>query len=205
MRSLLVLAAAASMAFALPAGADESSSRFLSSVPARSGERLEMRLDSGAGLRIVAWDRDTVKVESHESLSRCPDATLSLQRSPDGVRLESRYREDSGRNHSCSMLLTVHVPRKFDLEFQSAGGSLEITGVKGRFEGRTGGGEIRLEGVRGQAHLTTGGGEIEVTDSDLDGRLSTGGGNVRFSGVMGDVVGTSGSMRHDVRGHPRSQ
>jgi hypothetical protein len=184
---------------------DSAANRFHSSVSASSGERLEIRLDSGGGLRVSTWDRDEVAVESEGSLRACPDAELSLERIVGGVRLASLYPEDLGSSHTCSLSLLIRVPRKFDVSISSSGGGFEATGLHGRIDGQTGGGSIRLSDVHGSVRLATGGGEIVVTDSDLDGRLSTGGGQVRFEHVTGKVVGTSGSMRREVRGQSRSQ
>jgi hypothetical protein len=209
MRSKPVAVLAMAVLLASGAAAEESrdpsTEAFHSSVNAKPHERLEIRLDSGAGIRITTWDHDEVAVESEGSLRRCPDAELSVNRIAGGVRVATRYTKLSGWNHSCSLNLVIRVPQHFDVSLTSSGGSFEAQGLRGRIEGRTGGGAIHLTGVRGSVRLSTGGGEIEVTDSDLDGRLSTGGGHVSFENVTGDVVGSSGSMQHEVRGSTRSQ
>ena len=162
---------------------------------------LLIRLDTGAGVRISTWDRDQITVESNWSEERCPDARISLSRTASGATLESRYPPGQGEiTHNCSFSLDVRVPREVNVAIRSAGGGIEITGLKGTVIGHTGGGRIALTEMNGTVNLRTGGGEIRVRDSDLDGRITTGGGRVSFVNVSGPVTARSGSVRGVVRG-----
>jgi hypothetical protein len=182
---------------------DDSHQRLSRTETVRPGQLLEIDLVTGAGLRITAWDRNEVHMECGWLESECPDAELEFENTSEGVALSTTYRKHSGWNHSCSLEIEIQVPRRFDVRLKSSGGSLEISGVEGTFEGNTGGGAIRLERVRGDVRLRTGGGAITVRDSDLDGRLQTGGGAVRFQDVVGTVAAYSGSRRGVVRASPR--
>jgi len=169
------------------------------------GQRLDIQLKTGAGLSIAAWDRDEVSVETDWSETRCRDAQLEVRKTSQGVLVETSYPPGSGViNHHCSFGIVVKVPRRFDVQLRSAGGSVAISGVRGDFRGTTGGGKIELAGVQGNVELRTGGGQIHVWDSDLDGRISTGGGQVRFENVTGGVTARTGSRRGIVRGRSRS-
>jgi len=169
------------------------------------GQLLDIHLDTGGSLRILAWNRDQVLVDTDWREESCPDALINASRSPEGVLLSSRYRPDSGDTHSCSMKVEIHVPSRFDVHVRSAGGGIEIVDVRGSFEGHTGGCSLALRGVRGRAELRTGGGEIRVRDSELDGHLATGGGHVSLQNVRGDVSARSGSEPGVKRGRMRSQ
>jgi len=169
------------------------------------GQLLDIHLDTGGSLRILAWNRDQVLVDTDWQEESCPDALIDASRSPDGVLLSSRYRPDSGDTHSCSMKVEIHVPSRFDVHVRSAGGGIEVVDLRGRIEGHTGGGSLVLRHVRGSAELRTGGGEIRVRDSELDGHLATGGGHVSLQNVSGDVSATSGSEPGVKRGRRRPQ
>ena len=161
----LPLFAAALVALTLGASAarsdEDSSDRFHSSVEARSGGRLELSLDTGAGVVISTWDRDSVEVTSERGMRACPDAELTVDRIPGGVRVATRYPHDVV-DRSCSLRLIIHLPRKFDVSLRSSGGSFEATGLDGLVTGQTGGGEIRLAHMNGAVRLSTGGGSIHV-------------------------------------------
>jgi len=174
-------------------------------IPAASGQVLEIHLRTGAGLRITAWDKDEVSVASDWTEQRCPDAEFEVTRTADGVLVETRYPAGTEVvTHNCSFAVDIKVPRRYDVRLGSAGGSVAISGVRGDVRGTTGGGMIELVGLRGTVQLRTGGGGIIVQDSDLEGSLATGGGRVRFDNVSGGVTGRSGSMRGIVRGRRSS-
>ena len=169
------------------------------------GQRLDIQLKTGAGLSIAAWDRDEVSVESDWSETRCRDAQIEVRKTDQGVLIETHYPPGTGVvSHNCSFGIVVKVPRRFDVQLRSTGGSVAISGVSGDFRGQTGGGKIELAGLRGNVQLRTGGGQIHVWDSDLEGRISTGGGQVRFENVTGGVTARSGSKRGVVRGRSRT-
>jgi hypothetical protein len=175
------------------------------SIPASAGETLEIRLLTGAGVRIIGWDKDEVSVHSDWTEERCRDAEFEVKRTSQGALVATRYPAGTGVvNHNCSFAIEIKVPRKFDVRIRSAGGGVAIQDMRGDVTGTTGGGSLELSGMRGHIRLRTGGGSIMVRDSDLDGSLVTGGGPVRFTNVSGGVTGWSGSQRGVVRGRSRS-
>ena len=174
-------------------------------IPVPAGQLLEVQLRTGGAVSITGWDRDEVSVESDWTEERCRDARLSVTRTGQGVRIESSYPPGSSVvTQNCSFGFVVKVPRRFDVQIRSAGGSVAVAGVRGEIRGRTGGGMIELADLRGSVQLRTGGGQIHVWDSDLEGRISTGGGQVRFENVSGGVTARSGSKRGVVRGRSRT-
>ena len=194
--SLAILALAATGAWA----GSETTNSVSRTETVKPGQRLDVRLDTGAELVITGWDKNEVNVKAGWKDSECPGAAITVDRTDSGIRVDSHYADDGVRNHSCSLEIQVYVPRKFDLRLKSAGGGLELSKVNGTFDGYTRGGSLELDQVQGTVTLTTGGGSINVKDSDLDGHLSTGGGSVNFTNVRGPVRGTSGSMQHPVYG-----
>jgi len=170
-------------------------------IPAVSPGQLDIKLRTGAGLSITAWDRDEVSVETDWTETRCRDATVEVTKTAQGALIETRYPPGTTViNHNCSFGIVVKVPRRFDIKLRSAGGSVAVSGLRGDVRGQTGGGKIELADLRGSVQLRTGGGQIHVWDSDLEGRISTGGGQVRFDNVSGGVTARSGSRRGTVRG-----
>lgn len=169
------------------------------------GQLLEIKVRTGAGIRITAWDRDEITVATDWTEERCQDAHLEVTRTPQGVRIATTYPPGTGSiNWNCSFDFVVRVPRRIDLQLASAGGGVAISGVRGDLRGHTGGGSLELHNLRGTISLRTGGGGILVRDSDLEGNVLTGGGKVRFTNVSGDITGRSGSMRGVVRGRSHS-
>ena len=167
----LVLAASASLAQDSLGETNHEHRQLFSVSP---GQLLDIHLDTGGSLRILAWNRDQVLVDTDWREETCPDALINASRSPQGVLLSSRYRPDSGDTHSCSMKVEIRVPARFDVHVRSAGGGIEIVDVRGSFEGHTGGGSLALRGVRGSAELRTGGGHVSLQNVSGDGSATSG-------------------------------
>jgi beta-lactamase regulating signal transducer with metallopeptidase domain len=165
---------------------------FQLSVPASSGGTLTLDLKTGGRIIMTGWDRQEVSVRASLSGRDWRATKVTLEPSAGGARLASEFTA-SGSNQSSSHVFEIKVPRSYNATLSSAGGSVSIAGVDGKFRGQTGGGEINIQRVNGEVDIQTGGGDVHVSDSRVDGNVSTGGGVVRIEGVTGNIVGMSGS------------
>src|SRR5262249_32611086 len=141
----------------------------------RPGQRLDLDLETGAGVHIEGWDKSVVRVWNSHREQECPDAKIETHTTADGVRVRSYYMGDD-QTHSCSLTLEIRVPTRYDVRLRSSGGDLVVRHLRGTIEGHTGGGSLVLDHVDGDVHLHSGGGDIRVTDCRLDGGMATGGG-----------------------------
>jgi beta-lactamase regulating signal transducer with metallopeptidase domain len=163
-----------------------------SSYPARPGEKLTLTLKTGGSVEIIGWDEPTVRIRAWMRGPSRRSTTVEIWHRGPGIRLHTDQTETRGSS-STNHRFEIRVPRRYDVDIESAGGGLTIIGVEGEFSGHSGGGRLTLERAKGRATLETGGGDIDVTDSDLDGQVSTGGGMVRLNRVSGSLRGSSGS------------
>jgi DUF4097 and DUF4098 domain-containing protein YvlB len=85
----------------------------------------------------------------------------------------------------------INVPSRYDLDIETMGGDIEISGVEGDLQGETMGGDLRLSELKGDVEFETMGGDISLTDSEVDGDVETMGGEVTVTNVTGDVDGSS--------------
>jgi hypothetical protein len=109
----------------------------------------------------------------------------------------------------------VQVPAQTELDIDTSGGGIKITGLRsdakletsggrievrdlvGELQGHTSGGGIRLERIRGRTHVETSGGGIEGTELDGPIHAETSGGSVRLRRVTGDIrAHSSGGSIH---------
>ena len=161
-------------------------------LSASAGERISLDLRTGGEVIVRAWEQPQVRVRASLSGDQSRQTSVEMQRGSGGIEFRAVAGYRSG-NTSNSNRFELWVPRRFDVHVSSSGGGIDISGVQGRFTGRTGGGEILFDNVQGVADITTGGGEVHVSNSNLDGRISTGGGEATVVGVSGNVRVTSGS------------
>jgi DUF4097 and DUF4098 domain-containing protein YvlB len=159
-------------------------------VNASAGERLDLRLTTGGGIRIVGSETSAVRVEDTLRGRDADDVDIRTRRTARGVEVVSDY-DGRRNNRSSDIEFTIRVPRRFDIDIDSMGGAVRIEDVEGSIRGRTMGGELTLARLRGRLDLSTMGGGIRVSDSYLDGTVSTMGGDVTLEDVTGNVNGST--------------
>jgi DUF4097 and DUF4098 domain-containing protein YvlB len=164
---------------------------------ASTGQTLTLDLESGGSIKIMGWSQSGIVVSYNRGGPDGKQVRVEFEESGRGLKVKS-YLEDPRGSHSTDVDFEIKVPQWFDIELDSMGGGLELSGVEGHFSGKTMGGSLVLSDVRGEAKLTTMGGEIRLTNSELDGSLKTMGGEVLFENVIGDVTGSSmgGNVRY---------
>ncbi len=156
----------------------------------KSGQRIEIDMRDGGSLDVEAWDKNRVRVVCLDRQNDIEDWEIDIQEKRFGLRLKAELK--SRKIKSNSFMVRLMVPREFDIETRSGGGSISITGVTGNFEGKTAGGSIALQNLAGKVSLSTGGGRILIEDSDLDGKVRSGGGGGIVRNVTGNVKASSG-------------
>lgn len=185
---LFGLVAALATPAAVPAAAQEPQLRREFNVA--PGQRLEIHLETGGKISVTGWEREVVAVDARKSGRDCDLIAIEAEQRGSSVLVESEMVERAN-NIRCSLEIDVRVPSRFDVEVETMGGGVAITGVEGELSGQTMGGGLTLTRLRGRVDLTTMGGDIELTDSEVDGRVHTMGGRVRIEDVVGDVKGSS--------------
>lgn len=85
------------------------------------------------------------------------------------------------------------------VEAETAGGSLSFGNIKGPVNGRTAGGSISLDGGSGKVDVRTSGGSINIGSVDGDLSARTAGGSISIDRAKGNVVAetSGGSIRVD--------
>ena len=158
------------------------------SFEVKSGQVLSVDLGTGGSLSITGWDREEVLVEvDFDDDDYYYD--VEIEKTGTGVDISSDVR--AGRHNYHAPDFDIKVPRRFDLELQTMGGSIEIDGIEGEIEGLTMGGNLDLTNLQGEIALKTMGGDITCKNSDLDGFVTTMGGEVLMEDIVGDVKGSS--------------
>lgn len=131
-----------------------------------------------------------------------------MEQRGDRLILKERF---SGRSNSGNSKWTLFVPDDVRIEFSTASGDFEMTGVRADIEVSTASGEIRLtdvagdleastasgnvigRGLQGILHLSTASGDVQVEDSMGEFKLSTASGDVRARNLSFDSEGSFSS------------
>jgi DUF4097 and DUF4098 domain-containing protein YvlB len=217
-RVLFLLALAVSTAAALT---EENVSQTLDGAP---GGRLIVDVDFGT-IDVSAGPEDKISVQAHRKIDSDNDAqekeyfaSTPVSVSKDGNTFTIRARRQSKEKNMnwsgrCNMdaRYTVRVPKSFNSELRTGGGTImvaEITGtmsadtsggklkfthLKGATGATTSGGSIELNGCEGPLKVDTSGGRIDATDGNGSLEARTSGGSIVVRNFSGDTkVETSG-------------
>jgi len=201
------------------------------------GGRLTLETDIGS-VEVQSRDGNTLDVEvlfqeRHGGRRRMEDFLedfdIDFQQRGNDVFVKAEYlRDRSGFWDSIGRYVRVEfrvtVPRKYNVDLQTSGGSisvddlegevmaktsggsLEFGRIKGSVRGRTSGGSIDLEECDGRVDVETSGGSIDIGKVRSDVRAHTSGGGIHVEEVMGtiDASTSGGSVTAKITRQPQS-
>lgn len=193
LRILFLLALAAAPAFAL---SEENVSQTLDGAP---GGRLIVDVDFGT-IDVSAGPDDKISVAAHRKIDSDDEgmekeylAAVPVTVSKEGNTVTVRARRHNEKNTNwsgrCSMdaRYTVKVPKSFNSELRTGGGTIMVAEITGTLSADTSGGKLKFTHLKGPAGATTSGGSIELNGCDGPLKVDTSGGRI-------EAVDGSGSL-----------
>ena len=94
------------------------------------GQMLEVDLPTGGSITIEGWDQSGIEISYDDERRGLDIYEILIESTATGLSIESRLLE---RQNSTNLQISIRAPRTLDLDFFSAGGSLELNGVTGEF------------------------------------------------------------------------
>jgi putative adhesin len=184
-RALFFLFLAVSAASALT---EENFSQTLDGSP---GGRLIVDVDFGT-IDVSAGPEDKVTVQAHRKIDSDNDGKekeyfastpVSVSKNGDTVTIRARRpNKDNGFNWSgrCNMdaRYTVRVPKAFNSELRTGGGTIMVAEIIGTMSADTSGGKLKFTHLKGPTGATTSGGSIELNGCDGPLKVDTSGGRI---------------------------
>ncbi len=179
------------------------------SFQVQPGGKLVVQLDRGS-IQVATADVGTVNIEiarkaggsQAEAEQILKDHVVSTSQHDNTVEVSGKYTGPKSfgwfsRSPDLQVTCRVTVPRKFDVDLKTAGGSINVAELTGRSEAHTSGGSIKFEKMEGSILARTSGGSITIATCRGPVDVATSGGSLRFSNIDGDLTGhTSGGSIH---------
>ncbi|MBI1808099.1 MAG: DUF4097 family beta strand repeat protein [Ignavibacteria bacterium] len=138
----------------------------------------------------------SVQVTARGSDDQLRKFNVTFDQEGDRVKVEGRLRNhhfNFFENNSINVHFEIQVPKKFNLDVQTAGGDIVVQNIEGTIEGETSGGDLELTKVGGSIKMNTSGGNITVQNATGSVFLETSGGNMRGESINGTIhMETSG-------------
>lgn len=147
------------------------------SFDVESGGSLTIRSDSGS---IDVESHDIDKVEVIVTKKGRNDDNFDVEFFHEGKDVKIVGERDSmfGSFHS-SVHFKIKVPKEYNIDIKTGGGSIELADIKGRVDARTSGGSIELGRIEGDVDVNTSGGAIRVDEVLGNINAHTSGGSIK--------------------------
>ncbi|HEY2615143.1 MAG TPA: DUF4097 family beta strand repeat-containing protein [Chthoniobacterales bacterium] len=193
-RTVLLLVIAASTAAAL---SEENVNQQLDGAP---GGKLIVDVDFGT-IDVSAGADDKVDVAAHRKIDSVNEAQekeylaaapVTVSKEGNTITIRARRQEKERNNNwlgRCRMdaRYTVHVPRNFNSELRTGGGTILGAELTGTMSADTSGGKLRFTHLHGPTGATTSGGSIELNGCEGALKVDTSGGRI-------EAIDGSGSL-----------
>lgn len=147
-----------------------------------AGGKLFLRTDVGK-LIIETHSKDEVMLEVEISGENSESFKVESEVDGDDVRIIGKMTDRKGRgwNRSPKVAFRITLPKEYNLEVHTSGGSIDIEDLIGDVDAHTSGGSIEVGSITGNVKLKTSGGSIttEAVHGELDAHTS--GGSIRVT------------------------
>lgn len=150
---------------------------------------------SGSDIDIEAWNNDEVLVQVYGSKKDLDDYKIEIRKYSKGVKVLAE--SDNGLfnlfNFNNGLHFKIKIPSRFNVDAETSGGDVYLTGADGNLKLGTSGGDIDLIKNIGPLTAETSGGDILVKGHKGDCRVETSGGDIKSEDTHGDFTAeTSG-------------
>ena len=182
----------------------------------KKGQLFYLKSDLGS-VEVNTWEQDEVKVvvtrKADTSSKRraeeiFEDLELNFDQDSEGVKVRAEYSGPKGwlgERRRLKLHFAVTVPKEFNLDVNTSGGSIQVADLIGKIDlntsggsitigkvdgpvnAKTSGGSISAQEVKGQVYAYTSGGSISIGQTAGSVDAKTSGGGITLDGVTGDA------------------
>ena len=165
----------------------------------------------GASVNVTSTDTDKVSVRMRVSSSEKDLADMTLDATQKGNEITATMRRPKSGgwfnlgSWRAESSIEVTVPRRFDVNVKTGGGSIELRDTAGTVKLNTSGGDITAKNLNGTVWLRTSGGGINVDKVRGDVDANTSGGDIQLFNIDGGIKGhtSGGNVRVTLAGANR--
>ena len=176
------------------------------------GGRLTIDADRGA-IEVRTGDRDVVAVKIERKVKKngkwtieevLEDFAITFDQNDDGVTIRAKHNQEILRRwnrerNRLRVKFLVTVPQRYNVDLNTAGGSISVKDLEGEVRSQTSGGGLRFGSIKGPVWGRTSGGSVKLEGTQGDAELKTSGGGITIGSVEGTVeaITSGGSIRID--------
>jgi len=159
------------------------------SFAVKPGGTLSIETDSGA-IQIETWDQKKIEIvvtKRARNKSRMDAFIITINNKGNNVTILG----ESENNNRVSVNYVLKLPKKFNLDLETGGGSIQVGDIQGKVKVDTKGGSIRFGNVDGDLDINTSGGSIKLGKISGTSSIDTAGGSISVEQGGTEVVAES--------------
>ena len=145
-----------------------------------------VRLNSGASGEVRVIVRRTPRADADAE-----DYEVEFDQEGDRIRVVGTNTVRHSGRAGVNVDFEVTVPRRFNIDAETAGGNIAIDNLDGRVKLSTSGGNLSLGSISGEVDAHTSGGNISLDGAGGSVVVNTSGGNISLGRVSGTVRATT--------------
>ena len=153
---------------------------------------IEVRTHTGAGAEITITRKIRARTEK-KAKRLVKDAKILVYHVEDNHLIQVRSEKKIGYKRNVQTDFELKLPMNINLNFDTAGGNIDVLDIRGESVFRTFGGDIYLKNMMGRIEAHSSGGDIEVSRVEGLIRVHTSGGDIEIMNSVGKFnASTSG-------------
>jgi hypothetical protein len=169
------------------------------------GEGGTLHLDAGAGDITVVTGGSGVAIEvvrDAKNESYIEKHHVTFAQNGNDVTVKTEYESAFhffNFGDDLRVKFNVRVPAHYNVDVNTSGGDIDLTGVDGKTDAHTSGGDIKAARITGDLSLHTSGGDITIDTVNGPAKVHTSGGSIDVHNIGGDLVAhtSGGSIKID--------
>ncbi len=218
-KSGTVLAAALALVFAVPASADVRDT-ITKTFQVEAGGKLTIESDIGS-IKVGSAEGDSVRIEVVREAETSSDKkakdifndfVVDFEQRGKDVFVKADYRHDGFGGfwdrvfNRLRVEFIVTVPRVYDTDLRTSGGSISVDNVQGETRSKTSGGSLHFDLIAGNIWGRTSGGSIRIENAGGEVDAHTSGGSITVEEVLGAIKAdtSGGSVTATITQQPQS-
>jgi DUF4097 and DUF4098 domain-containing protein YvlB len=160
-------------------------------LPVTIGGKLEIETEAGSiDIKTAPGNSASVKISGNDNVRE--NMGFNILNGSKGIKITGGMKDKNrNMNGNFSLKFEVTVPESYDVDVSTGGGSVHISGIKGKVDINTAGGEIKINDVLGNINAKTMGGSMELAGCKGDVAISTMGGGIEVKDFKGSLDATT--------------
>jgi uncharacterized protein Veg len=150
------------------------------SFDAEAGDTLTVNTDVGS-IRIETHKKDVIDVYAEIEGRNEDDFEVTFNETSNGLKIRGDKDSDGWGNWNLKVKFIVTVPKDYNVDLDTAGGSISVDDLNGNVDLETSGGSIKMGNIKGDVDAHTSGGSIRTEDIDGNVNVHTSGGSIKVT------------------------